>query len=85
MLFAYPLASLSVTLLPDSELALKMIAPNRTIQCNAKIVRQYKEKTVGYFGCRFLDMAPEDVRFLFECIYGKILTDSDAAFLAGHV
>ncbi|MDR2364058.1 MAG: PilZ domain-containing protein [Spirochaetaceae bacterium] len=85
MLFAYPLASLPVTLLPDSELALKMIAPNRTIQCNVKIVRQYKENSMGYFGCRFLDMAPEDVRFLFECIYGKILTDSDAAFLAGHV
>ncbi|MDR0690192.1 MAG: PilZ domain-containing protein [Spirochaetaceae bacterium] len=85
MLFACPLASFPVTLLPESELALKMIAPNRTIQCNVKIVRQYKENSMGYFGCRFLDMAPEDVRFLFECIYGKILTDSDAAFLAGHV
>jgi hypothetical protein len=30
-------------------------------------------------------MAPEDLRFLFEFIYGKPFTDSDAAFLTGQV
>jgi hypothetical protein len=85
MLFAYPHSSLSVPLTPESELAIKMTAPNRTIRCNAKIVRQYTDSSIGYFGCRFLDMAPEDMRFLFECIYGKPLTDSDAAFLSGQV
>jgi hypothetical protein len=85
LLFAYPHSSLSAMLLPDSEMAVKLIAPNRIIRSNAKIVRQYKDSAMGYFGCRFLDMVPEDVRFLFECIYGKPLMDSDAAFLAGQV
>ncbi|MDR2068561.1 MAG: PilZ domain-containing protein [Spirochaetaceae bacterium] len=85
LLFAYPHSNLSASLLLDSELAIKLTAPNRTVQANAKIVRQYKDSSMGYFGCRFLDMAPEDVRFLFEYIYGKPLTDSDAAFLAGEV
>jgi hypothetical protein len=40
---------------------------------------------MGYFGCRFLDVAPEDMRFLFEYIYGKPFTDSDASFLSGQV
>ncbi|MDR2630309.1 MAG: PilZ domain-containing protein [Spirochaetaceae bacterium] len=85
LLFAYPHSSLSSALLPDSELEIKLLAPNRTVHAHAKIVRQFKDSSMGYFGCRFLDMAPEDVRFLFECIYGKPLTDSDAAFLAGEV
>ncbi|MDR0589783.1 MAG: PilZ domain-containing protein [Spirochaetaceae bacterium] len=85
LLFAYPHSHLAAALLPDSELAIKLTTSNRTILANARIVRQYKDNSMGYFGCRFLDMAPEDVRFLFECIYGKPLTDSDAAFLAGEV
>jgi hypothetical protein len=85
LLFAYPPSALFTSLLPDSELMIKITTPNRFVQCNAKIVRLYKDSAMGYFGCRFQDMAPEDVRFLFECIYGKPLTDSDADFLAGQV
>jgi hypothetical protein len=85
LLFAYPHSPLSSALLPDSELSVQLIAPNRTISANAEIVRRYKDATMGYFGCRFLDMAPEDVRFLFELIYGKAFTDFDASFLAGQV
>ncbi|MDR1108822.1 MAG: PilZ domain-containing protein [Spirochaetaceae bacterium] len=85
LLFAYPLSAFSSALRSGNELMIKIITPNRFVHCNAKIVRQYKDNDMGYFGCRFLDMAPEDVRFLFESIYGKPLTDSDAAFLAGQV
>jgi hypothetical protein len=30
-------------------------------------------------------MAPEDMRFLFEYIYGKPFTDADTSLLAGQV
>jgi hypothetical protein len=85
LLFAYPQSPLSTALLPDSELSVKILAPRRAVSANAKIVRRYKDNTQGYFGCRFLDMAPEDMRFLFEFIYGKPFTDTDASFLAGQV
>jgi hypothetical protein len=85
LLFAYPHSNLSSSLLPDSELAAKLIASKRIIRVNAKIVRRYKDHAMGYFGCRFLDIAPEDMRFLFEYIYGKPFTDTDAIFLAGQV
>jgi hypothetical protein len=55
------------------------------VNAKAKIVRRYKDNVQGYFGCRFMDMAPEDLRFLFEYIYGKTFTDDDAAFLTGQV
>jgi hypothetical protein len=85
ILFTYPQSTLSSSLLPDSELAVKLSSPKRTISAHAKIVRRYKDAAMGYFGCRFLDMAPEDLRFLFEYIYGKPFTDLDASFLAGQV
>jgi hypothetical protein len=85
LLFAYPHSPLSGALFPDCELAVRLSTPRRTINANARIVRRYKDTTMGYFGRRFLDMAPEDMRFLFELIYGKPFTDSDANFLAGQV
>jgi hypothetical protein len=85
LLFAYPHSQQSAPLPPDCELAIKLSIPDRTVLTNARIVRKYSDSSMDYFGCRFLDMAPEDVRFLFEYIYGKPLTDADAAFLAGEV
>jgi hypothetical protein len=85
LLFAYPHSGLSSALLPDSELAVRLVVPRRSIRAIAKIVRRYKDNAMGYFGCRFLDMAPEDMRFLFEYLYGKPFTDSDASFVSGSV
>jgi hypothetical protein len=85
LLFTYPHSTLSSALLTDSELAVKLVTSRRSVSANAKIVRRYRDNAMGYFGCRFLDMAPEDMRFLFEYIYGKPFTDSDASFLTGQV
>ncbi|GHV65104.1 hypothetical protein AGMMS49587_18800 [Spirochaetia bacterium] len=85
LLFAYPQSGLASALLPDTELAVQLSALKRSVNTNARIVRRYRDNSCSYFGCRFLDMAPEDTRFLFEFLYGKPLTDADAAFLAGHV
>lgn len=80
LLFAFPHSQLSSSLLIDSELSLKLITSKRTIHANAKIVRRYKDASMGYFGCRFLDIMPEDMRFLFEFIYGKpFATKSDGS------
>jgi hypothetical protein len=85
LLFVYPNSVFAMTLLPDTELAVKLRTPRRTVNARAKIVRRYKDNIQHYFGCRFLDVEPEDLRFVFEYIYGKPFTDSDAAFLAGQV
>ena len=85
LLFVYPNSTLASSLLPNMELSIKLITPRRTVNTNAQIVRRYKDNIQGYFGVRFIDMAPEDMRFLFEFIYGKPFTDTDAAFLAGQV
>ena len=85
LLFAYPNSAFATALLPNSELSVRLSSPRRTVICKAKIVRRYKDSVHAYFGCRFMDMVPEDLRFLFEYIYGKTFTDSDATFLSGQV
>ena len=85
LLFAYPNTALASTLMPGNELSVSMKTQNRNVKTKAKIVRKYKDSGQSYFGCRFLDMEPEDLRFLFEFIYGKTFTDTDAAFFSGQV
>jgi len=85
LLFTIPNSAFSTTLLPDNELSVQLKTPNRKVNAKAKIVRRHKDNVQGYYGCRFLDMEPEDLRFLFEYIYGKPFSDTDAAFISGQV
>jgi len=85
LLFTYPNSVLATTLMPDSELSVRLTVPRRTVNAKARIVRRYRDNIQTYYGCRFLDMEPEDLRFLFEYIYGRPFTDTDAAFLSGQV
>jgi hypothetical protein len=82
LLFAYPVSSkISSVLKPDSRLTVKITTPERSITTEAKIVRRFKDKTIGYYGCRFDKMEEEEHNYLFEFIYGKPLTDDDSEFL----
>ncbi|MDR3333409.1 MAG: PilZ domain-containing protein [Treponema sp.] len=83
--FAFPHLPISSFLRPDSKISLKLITSKRTIHIGAKIVRQYKEKNMDFFGCRFLDITPEDMRFLFEYIYGKSITEAETSLILGQV
>nr|AGS53815.1 hypothetical protein [uncultured bacterium contig00054] len=86
LLFAYPLGtSLTTTLMVDSDLSVGIEAPNRNVNVTARIVRRFKDKNSNYYGCRFINMQPEDTRFLFERLYGRQIDDQDAAFLSGQV
>ncbi len=82
LLFANSSAALSAALLTDSEIDLQVTAGKRTIKCGARIVRRYRDSSLYYFGCRYTDIAPEDLRFLFEYLYGKPFTDADAGILS---
>jgi hypothetical protein len=84
-LFSYPLSTFAKSLMLDSGLAVQLQTVRREISAYAKIVRRYVDKTHCYFGCRFINMEPENMRFLFEYIYGKPFTDKDASFLSGQV
>jgi c-di-GMP-binding flagellar brake protein YcgR len=82
LLFAYPVsANISSVLKPDSKLTVKITTPERSITTEARIVRRFKDKTIGYYGCRFDKMEDEEHNYLFQFIYGKPFTDADSEFL----
>ena len=85
LLFAYPNSSFTSRLKLEDKLSVKIITKHRSIDTKAKIVRYYEDRIQKYYGCCFLDMKPEDTRFLFEYIYGKTFTDEDAIFFTGQV
>ncbi|MDR2808716.1 MAG: PilZ domain-containing protein [Spirochaetaceae bacterium] len=73
---AYPSSPFSVTLKVRANISVRISAGNRTINTTAQIVRQYHNQEVWFLGCRFIDMIPEDTRFLYESIYGEPFTDT---------
>ena len=62
---------------------LSIKAKGRTIKAFAKVKRVYRDSTHSYFGVEYTELAPEDFRFLFECLYGRGFTDEDAAGIEG--
>jgi hypothetical protein len=76
VLFSYPKSYIAEMLDLNAEITLKLLIPKRTVTVKTKILRRQAEKRAVYFGCHFLGMAPEDVRFLYEYIYGKAFAES---------
>ena len=85
LLFTYHHSDLSSALLPETKLMVSIDTPDRDLAVNTEIIRRFKDSSHGYFGCQFSEMEQDDLRFLFEFIYGKPFTEFDAKFLAGQV
>ena len=83
LLFSNSSRDLSTSLLPGSDLGLAIKAKGRTIKAYAKVKRIYRDSTHSYFGVEYTELAPEDFRFLFECLYGRGFTDEDAVGIEG--
>jgi hypothetical protein len=84
LLFAYPKSSLSSALLVNSRLLIRLITSGRTIDISSRIVRRFRDSSLSYYGCHFLDVSFEDMRYLFEYLYGKSLGE-EAIFQIGKM
>jgi hypothetical protein len=83
ILFSNSARTLTTSLIPGSELELSIKVKGRTMRALASIKRVYRDATRNYFGLEYSEIAPEDFRFLFECLYGRSFTDEDAAGIEG--
>jgi hypothetical protein len=71
MLFAHTSPDLARELIIHTDLEVTIRVKGRTISIGARIMRKYKDAEAAYFGALFLRIQPEDLRFLFEYLYGK--------------
>ena len=83
VLFANPSRELSSSLLPGSRVELSIRVSNRTVRTPAVLKRNYRDSELVYYGVEYQGIEPEDFRFLFETLYGRPFTDSDAIGLEG--
>jgi hypothetical protein len=84
-LFALDLNKAKAAYVLNDTFSVKITISDRVIQCKAVIARDYTERKYAFYGCKFVDMELEDIRFLFESIYGKPFTDKDLEFITGSV
>ena len=83
LLFSNSSRDLSSSLLPGREMELSIKSRGRIVKVLAKVKRVYRDASRSYFGVEYSSFAPEDFRFLFECLYGRDFTDEDAAGIEG--
>ncbi|MCK5672868.1 MAG: PilZ domain-containing protein [Spirochaetales bacterium] len=77
LLFTHPEKKLSeiLGLCGDLKLVLK-IGP-RKMEMASRVMRKYKTKDIYFYGIQFLEIEPEDFRFLFDYVYGRPFSDED--------
>jgi hypothetical protein len=71
LLFTHPMHDLSKDLLLHTDIRLNLQFAVRRMDIGARIIRKFKDKDHLYIGLQFLEVAPEDFRYLFETLYGK--------------
>jgi hypothetical protein len=83
LLFSNASRDLIGSLLPGSTIEVTIAAKDRIVRIAAQVKRLYRDLSRGYFGIEYSEVAPEDFRFLFECLYGRAFTDEDAVGIEG--
>ncbi|MFO7850102.1 MAG: PilZ domain-containing protein [Spirochaetia bacterium] len=77
VLFAYPTGELTAAIGVYTDLELYFYINKRKIRIGSRVMRKYEAGGHVFFGVQFLEMEPEDFRFLFDYVYGRPYTERD--------
>jgi PilZ domain len=77
LLFTHPEKKLSEMLGMYGDLKLILKIGPRKLEMFSRVMRKYKIKGIYFYGIQFLEIVPEDFRFLFDYVYGRPFSDDD--------
>ena len=77
LLFSHNSMKLKESLMIYADLMLHIQIGNRRMAAGSRVMRKYEDKNACYYGVQYLEMKPEDFRFLFEFVYGRKMTKED--------
>lgn len=77
LLFTHPEKKLSEILGLYGDLKLSLKIGPRKMEISSRVMRKYKTKKIYFYGIQFLEIEPEDFRFLFDYVYGRPFSDDD--------
>ena len=83
LLFANSAQTLEDALVLYTDVELNLRFPERGMKIGARVMRKYSDDNLTYFGIQFMEMKPEDMRFLFGFVYGRDLTIEDEELWEG--
>ena len=77
LLFMDPSIDLANNLVLYSDIDLELKIGHRKMKISSRVMRKYDGEFTHYYGVQFMDIKPEDFRFLFDEIYGREFTQED--------
>ncbi len=77
ILFSYPTGELTRSIGIYTDLDLLLHIEKRAIRVSGRVMRRYEVEDMTYFGLQFMEIQPEDFRFLFDHVYGRPFTEKD--------
>ncbi len=83
LMFTHPEKKLSEILGMYGDLKLSLKIGPRKMEMLSRVMRKYKSKDIYFYGLQFLEIEPEDFRFLFDYVYGRPFSDDDDRFWEG--
>ena len=83
LLFVNPSRELSLALTLYSDLELELKLKERTMTLGTRVMRKYTGKQTIYYGVQFLEIKPEDFRYLFDYVYGRTFNEYDDSLWEG--
>ena len=83
LLFADGSESLSDVLNIYTDLNLELRIDKRKMVIFSRIMRKYHNRGQTFYGVQYMDINPEDFRYLFEYVYGRVFTETDSTLWEG--
>ncbi len=83
LLFADTSENLSDVLNIYTDINLELKINKRKMVVYSRIMRKYHNKGTTFYGVQFMDINPEDFRYLFEYVYGRVFTETDSNMWEG--
>ena len=83
LLFVNGSEKLDKSLMLYADIDLTLSFGPRSMRISARIMRKFQGKTINYYGIQFMEIKPEDFRFLFDYVYGRSVTREDEELWEG--
>ena len=83
LLFADESEGLSDVLNIYTDINLELKIGEREMVIFSRIMRKYHNKSMTFYGVQYMDIDPEDFRYLFEFVYGRSFTEEDNSLWEG--
>lgn len=77
LLFANNSQALDEALALYADIDLGLSFDPRTMRIGARVMRKLHDAKMNYYGIQFMDIKPEDFRYVFEFVYGRGATSED--------